>query len=86
LTDLHNYIIKQYAAKWDRLGLELGLEGYEVDNISVNNAYHPNRIVQCCANMLKLWLQKYPATWSKLDDAVKKITSYTSLLLVPGTY
>ena len=79
MRDLHSYIIKQYAVHWERLGLELGLHKYNTDNISVNNAHHPNRVEVCCAAVLEQWLREILSpTWDKLNDAIKKITSSLS--------
>ena len=50
------------------LGLELGLEGFHIDNIASDNRY----VVACCKQMLKKWLQiDTSATWGKLDDAIR---------------
>ena len=74
MRDLHSNIVRQYATQWERLGLELGLNDYEIANISENNARHPRRVEVCCAAVLEQWLREIPSpTWGKLDDAVKKI-------------
>ena len=76
MRDLHSHIVKQYAVYWERLGLELGLKNYHIANISENNARHLRRVEVCCAAVLEQWLAIDPsATWAKLDDAIKKITS-----------
>ena len=76
MRDLHSHIVKQHAVHWERLGLELGLKQYETDNISANNARNPKRVEACCVAVLEQWLKVDPsATWVKLDDALKKITS-----------
>ena len=74
MKDLHSHIVKQYAVHWERLGLELGLKQYDIDNISANNARHPRRVEACSAAVLEQWLREIPSpTWAKLDDAIKKI-------------
>ena len=71
MSDLHSNIVRQYAAQWKRLGLELALNDYDIANISVNNARHPE---VCCTAVLEQWLREIPSpTWGKLEDAVKKI-------------
>ena len=78
MRDLNRYIVEQQAAQWERLGLELGLKDYHIANISKDNEHNPNRSVTCCSKMLQIWLViDSSATWSKLDDAVKKIKSLT---------
>ena len=79
MRDLNRYIVEQQAAQWERLGLELGLKDYHIANISKDNEHNPNRSVTCCRVMLQKWLDMDPsASWSKLDDAVKKIKSLTT--------
>ena len=76
MRDLHSHIVKQYAVHWERLGLELGLKQYDIDNIAANNARLPKKVEVSCAAVLQQWLDIDPsATWAKLDDAIKKITS-----------
>ena len=74
MKDLEAHIVQQQAAQWERLGIELGLKDYHIANISKDNEYNPNRSVTCCRAMLQKWLEIDPsATWSKLNDAIKKI-------------
>ena len=76
MRDLNRYIVEQQAVQWERLGVELGLKDYHIANISRD---HPNRSVTCCREVLQKWLDMDPsASWSKLDDAVKKIKSLTT--------
>ena len=76
MRDLHNYIVKQYAVYWERLGLELGLKKHDTDNISANNAHNPRRVQECCIMVLEQWLTETPSpTWAALDGAIRKITS-----------
>ena len=52
----------------------MGLNDYDIANISENNARHPRRVEVCCTAVLEQWLREIPSpTWGKLDDAVKKI-------------
>ena len=79
MSDLHSCIVRQYAVHWERLGQELGLEDYIINNISENNARHIKRVEECCIAMLQHWLREIPApTWGKLNDAIKKIKSSTT--------
>ena len=72
MRDLHRYIVQQYAANWDSLGLELGLERFHIDNITRDNRC----VAACCKEMLNKWLQiDASATWGKLDDAIRVITA-----------
>ena len=74
MKDLYSNVVEQYAKDWKRLGLELGLEDYEVDIISANNEYHSNKVVVCSIAILERWLRVASSpTWGKLDDAIKKI-------------
>ena len=75
MRDLHSNVIRQYAIQWEGLGLELGLQDYDIANISENNSSRKQRQVEmCCSQMLQKWLEIDPsATWGKLDDAIKNI-------------
>ena len=74
MTELLSNIVVQYAAHWERLGLELGLKDYHIANISADNVHNPHRSVDSCRAVLEQWLREMPSpTWGKLDDAVKKI-------------
>ena len=73
MRDFNKYVVQQQAAQWETLGLELGLKDYHIAIISKD---HPNNSVTSCRVMLQKWLDTDPlASWSKLDDAVKKIRS-----------
>ena len=72
-------IIPQYAAHWREIGIELELKDYHLDNIDLDNAYHPYRTVQCFRCVLEQWLKEISSpTWGKLDDAIKGIYYQTS--------
>ena len=73
MRDLNKYVVEQQAPQWETLGLELGLMDYHIAIIDKN---HSNDSVTSCRMMLQKWLDTDPlASWSKLDDAVKKIRS-----------
>ena len=80
IKDLNIHVIEQYAIYWKQLGVELGVKNYHIANITENNASRKLRQVEeCCSQMLQKWLDIDPsATWDKLDDAIKKITSPVS--------
>ena len=76
MSDLNRYIVEQQAAQWETLALELGLMDYHIANITRDN---PKDSVTSCRVMLQKWLDTEPlASWSKLNDAVKKIKSPTT--------
>ena len=71
-------IIPQYAARWREIGTELQLKQYHLDNIDLDNAYHPCRTVQCFRCLLEQWLKEISSpTWGKLDDAIQGINQTT---------
>ena len=71
LKDLLLNVINQYAAHWEELGTLLGVEHYDIANISRD---HPNRVVDACREMLIMWLRVIPSpTWGKLDDAINSL-------------
>ena len=76
MGELYTNVVHQYAAQWEQLGLKLGLQHYDIDNISKDNAHNPDRSVTCCRTMLEKWLQIVPSpTWAKLDDAIASLTT-----------
>ena len=63
--------MSQYAAHWEAIGAELGLEHYQIANISKD---HHHRIEEGCAAMLTKWLQMgYTPTWGTLEDAISEV-------------
>ena len=71
LTDLLP-IIPKYAARWKEIGIKLQLKDYDLDNIDLDNAYHPHRTVQCFKCLLEQWLKEISSpTWGKLYDAIE---------------
>jgi len=69
--DLHSNVVSQYAAHWEAIGAELGLELYHIDNISKD---HHNRTEDGCTAMLKKWLEMGTSpSWGTLDDAIRKV-------------
>ena len=83
LVDLYKDVVPQYAIHWEDLGIKLGLEKHHIDTISHNNAYNPNRTVDCCKSMLKKWLEiDCSATWDKLRNAIRTITKGESMASV----
>ena len=75
LADLYRDIVPMYAIHWEELGIKLGLKEHHIATISHNNAYNPNRTVDCCKSMLNKWLEiDCSATWDKLRNAIRTIS------------
>ena len=71
MKELYNHVIHRYAAQWQELGVLLGLEDYNIVNISKSKA---NEVVDCCRDMLRMWLQSICSpTWGKLEDAIRQL-------------
>ena len=80
MRDINRHIVKQQAAQWERLGVELGLKDYHIANISKD---YLNRSETCCRVMLQKWLDIDPSpTWAKLNDAIKNIKLPSTTTLV----
>ena len=76
MGELYSNVVHQYASQWEQLGLKLGLQHYDITNISKDNVHNPDRSVTCCITVLEKWLQFVPApTWGKLDDVIKSLTT-----------
>jgi len=72
--DLERKIVGRCGSYWEKLGLKLGLAEHVIDNISMDHAYHPERSVACCREVLVQWLRQLPSpTWGKLEDAINKV-------------
>ena len=70
LRDLYSNVIHQHAAHWENLGALLGLNNYDIANISRDH----NRAVDACREMLMMWLKDIPSpTWGTLDDAIRSM-------------
>lgn len=75
IAELYHDVVPKYAIYWEDLGVKLGLKDHHIDAISQNNAFNPNRTVDCCKSMLKKWLQiDSGATWGKLRDAINLVS------------
>ena len=73
LASIYKHIVP-CVTNWENLGAHLGLEPYHLDCISMNNAYNPDRVKNCCRAVLKKWLElECSPTWGKLEDAVNAL-------------
>ena len=77
LGDLLINIAEQYAVHWEELGRKLGLQDYQLNNISQNNVNRQSRRVEaCCREVLEEWLKEISSpTWGTLDDVIKSLTT-----------
>ena len=67
--DLQRYVTPQYAAKWRKIGAELGLADAKLDIISANN---PRSVEECCRVMFSEWLKEgITPSWEKLFTAIE---------------
>lgn len=76
MKELHTNVVHQYASQWKQLGLKLGLQPYDINNISEDRTHITDRSIKCCVTVLEKWLQSIssPTTWGKLDDVIKTLT------------
>ena len=68
--EILNVIVPKVAAKWDTLGIQLGLED-EVEQIEKDK----NTVRERCFHVIKDWMEgrrRKPITWEVLLDAVSK--------------
>ena len=68
-----SHVVKQHAARWESLGLELGMNTDVIDEISKCYVHHPRKMKMCCIAMLRQFSWLY--SWGKLDDAINKMRS-----------
>ena len=82
MLDLNRYVIRNYAADWEDIGLELGVQHNILKIISADNQ---QKCVPCFRSMLDKWLELNPkATWSTLEVAITNVNR-TSKGLDPVT-
>ena len=77
MEDLRSNFVRQHAAEWKRLALELGVKDEDIRDISKNYTRHPKK---CCNAMLDQWQKETRSlSWrSKLYDAIKNIKQSTT--------
>ena len=83
MGDLNKYFIPQYAAKWEMIGILLGLKPYMIKGIKgikgIDSGFS-NFCIQACKAMLQKWLDvDITASWAKLFNAIKS-PAMTSML------
>ena len=86
LAELYLSVVPQFAVHWETIAALLGLEQHHINNISKNNAYNPNRVVDGCVVMLHKWLQTdTTATWGKLEDTIN-LFKHSPTGVISGEY
>ena len=74
LAELYHDVVQKYSVHWEDLGIKLGLKNHDIDVISQDNAFNPDRTKACCKSVLKKWLQiDSRATWGKVKDAISTV-------------
>ena len=74
MAELLTNVVEQHAVHWEELGRKLGLDNYQLANISENNLTLKSRRVEtCCEDVLVKWLHNPSPTWGTLDDAIKSL-------------
>ena len=89
---MYRHVKKLIAVKWFDVGVEL-FEEDDLKQLSTIKSSNNGNAESCCAEMLKLWHEKYPkATWNdlieslnapgvELNDTASRIEG---MLLLPG--
>ena len=71
MQDLNRYVIKKYAAEWEDIGLELGLQ---LNTLEIFSKNHQKECVLCFRSTLNEWLNLKPnATWRMLEVAITNV-------------
>ena len=71
MRDLNRYVIKNYAAEWEDIGLELGLQ---LNTLEIFSKNHLKECVPCFRSTLNEWLSLKPnATWRVLEVAITNV-------------
>ena len=71
IKDLNRHVAKKFAADWEDIGLELGLELGVLKIVAKDN---PQQSVACCREVLDKWLKSTPsASWRTLEVALTNV-------------
>jgi len=71
MKDLNRYVTKKYAADWEDIGLELGLQ---LDRLKIIKKNNPQQAVDCFKEVMDKWLDSTPnATWKTLEVALTNV-------------
>ena len=70
MKDLMKALYNRVAAKWEDIGIYLGLQIATLNTIA---AEHPSNPRKCLIEMLKVWLERVDPspTWSAIIEAVE---------------
>jgi len=72
VSDLMNEVAAKTLKKWRDVGLQLGLNQYELDGIAIEN---PGDTNHCYSEVFTRWKNKnsakHPYTWSTVVDALQ---------------
>lgn len=73
LKDLHNHVTPYHAVHWKVIGTKLGLPSETLRIIKYDNK---DKAEPCCDAVMEKWLEVDPsATWEKVFEAIKSLTS-----------
>ena len=71
MRDLNRYVIKNYAAEWKDIGIELGLQ---LNTLNIFSENHQKECVSCFQSTLNEWLNLKPnADWRMLEVAITNV-------------
>ena len=71
LVYLNRYVRVSIATNWHNVGIEL-LEQKGEEALGIIQANNAGNVIECCAEMLQLWLKIQPnATWNQLICALR---------------
>ena len=71
IRDLNRYVIKNYAAEWKDIGIELGLQ---LNTLKIFSENHQKECVSCFQSTLNEWLNLKPnADWRMLEVAITNV-------------
>ena len=70
LKELYRYVKGPIAARWFGVGVEL-FEEDDIKQLNTIKSSNNGNAEECCAEMLKLWHEKYPkTTWNDLIESL----------------
>jgi len=65
-------VVPKWASQWKKLGIQLKLAHYLMDNIELD--YHNDGCESCCSKTFAEWLDSNPvATWNDIITALDEL-------------
>ena len=81
--------MSEVNAKWESIGRALFILAHRIYLTEIRNSY--STLQDCLREMMKKWLQEYPANWGHIIMALRKVKEFEladhlKLKYIPGEF